>query len=97
MIDVKDIDKADVLAALFNGAMSLGMGRLHYKSEHVMDRKEAQDIIDKMVQTHKGGYYFDYLEGRVMKVEIGLDTLDERLYDRDNGPGAARRIIEGIE
>lgn len=37
--------------------------------------------------------YFDYLKGRVMKVEIHGDTLDPRLYDRDNGEGAAERAL----
>lgn len=37
--------------------------------------------------------YFDYLQGRVMKVDLAGDELDPRLYDRDNGEGAARRAI----
>jgi hypothetical protein len=37
-----------------------------------------------------GAIDFDYLKGRVMKVNLTNDTLYTRLYDRDNGPGAAR-------
>ena len=39
------------------------------------------------------GNYFDYLQGRVMKVRIQGDELDPRLYDRDNGEGAAEQAI----
>ena len=40
--------------------------------------------------------YFDYLKGRVMKVEINGSMLDARLYDRDNGPGAAKRVVDRL-
>lgn len=39
------------------------------------------------------GLYFGYLRGRVMKVNIGRDVLEPRLYDRDNGTGAAFRAL----
>ena len=38
--------------------------------------------------------YFDYLYGRVMKVDLSKDTFDPFLYDRDNGQGAAERAIK---
>ena len=37
--------------------------------------------------------YFDYLHGRVMKVDMGADILRETCYDRDNGQGAAMRAL----
>lgn len=44
------------------------------------------------------GYpYFDYLYGRVMKVDLSSDeSFEERLYDRDNGTGAAQRVIDRL-
>lgn len=39
--------------------------------------------------------YFDYLKGRVLKVDLSNpDCFDERLYDRDNDYGAADRAVE---
>lgn len=90
MIKIGHLNKADVLAALFNHARTQGLARLHYKPEHIMDRAEAQGLLDEY-QT------FDYLEGRVLKVDLRTDELAEWLYDRDNGQGAAARIIEELE
>ena len=40
--------------------------------------------------------YFDYLYGRVLKVDLSGDGFDERLYDRDCGEGAAQRAVDSI-
>jgi hypothetical protein len=40
--------------------------------------------------------YFDYLRGRVMKVDISGDDLDTALYNRDNGAGAAERALDHL-
>ena len=40
--------------------------------------------------------YFDYLHGRVLKVDLSGDEFDERLYDRDCGKGAAQRAVDSI-
>lgn len=39
---------------------------------------------------------FDYLFGRVMKVNLSKDEFDPYLYDRDNGDRAAERALESI-
>jgi hypothetical protein len=44
----------------------------------------------------RGTRYFDYLQGRVMKVSLEGDELDARLYDRDNGEGAAAEAISAL-
>jgi hypothetical protein len=54
-----------------------------------MSTAEAQTILD----SRKGNLYFDYLNGRMIKVNLGQDNLDLRLYDRDNGPGAGMMVI----
>jgi len=82
--------KAAALAALYNRSKPLGMGHLHYKPEP-MTEEEAQKLID---DGGSGRIYFDYLHGRVMKVDLSGDELDPWLYDRDNGVGAAERAIE---
>ena len=84
-ISIKGIDKAAILIALYNVARPLGMGFLHYTPEP-MELDEANEIVKKYT-------YFDYLKGRVMKVEIGGDELYTRLFDRDNGEGAAERAL----
>lgn len=46
-----------------------------------------------------GHLYFDYYRGRPLK--CGIDTerkviTDPRLYDRDAGQGAARRVVDAL-
>ncbi|MCX6709881.1 MAG: hypothetical protein NTV63_02925 [Candidatus Woesearchaeota archaeon] len=85
-INIKDINKADVLAVLYNASKPQGMGFMQYDPKP-MKREEAQKMID-------AGYtYFDYLKGRVMKIDISGDELNPGLYDRDNGQGAAEKAI----
>src|SRR5438105_3753792 len=92
-IDISKFDKADVLAALYNNSKPQGMGFLHFDPTP-MSRDEAARLLNgEDKQNHTSGYhcstYFDYLKGRVMKVDLSGDQLDPRLYDRDNGKGAA--------
>ena len=85
MINIEGIDKAVVLAALYNNSKPLGMGMLHFKPED-MTVEEARELLEKQT-------YFDYLKGRVMKIDLSGILLDPYLYDRDNGTGAAENAI----
>lgn len=87
-ISIAGLDKADVLAELYNAARPQGMGFTHFDPKP-MGNTEAAELL-------KTTKYFDYVKGRVMKVEINGDELDPLLYDRDNGEGAAAKVIEAI-
>lgn len=88
-ISLKGLDKADVLAALYNASRPQGLGFLHYDPEP-MTRDQAQELLDS-------GYTdFDYLKGRVMKVNLSGDELRPYAYDRDNGAGAAETAISAL-
>lgn len=80
-IDISKLDKAEVLAALFNASRPLGMGFFQPHAAS-MTREEAAHLLSE-------NDYFDYVRGRVMKVDLSGDTLRTALYDRDNGRGAA--------
>lgn len=84
-MNIKGQDKAVILAALYNGSRPLGMGMLHY-DPRPMTVEEARTLLEKQ-------QYFDYLKGRVMKVDLSRDEVDLRLYDRDVGPGAGESAI----
>lgn len=92
MINIKGLDKADVLIALYNDARVQGMGIIQASARGglALKKDEAWKLI------HECGGYFDYLFGRVMKVNISGDQLEERLYDRDNGPGAALAALQPL-
>lgn len=86
MISIAGLNKAEVLAALYNAARPQGMGFMQYQAQP-MHSREAEEILSKQTS-------FDYLNGRVMKISFkDGDELEERLYDRDNGAGTAARVI----
>jgi hypothetical protein len=85
-MNIKGISKAKILAALYNASRPQGMGFFQSKPGD-MSESEAQKILDD------GHTYFDYLFGRVMKIDLSGNELDTWGYDRDNGRGAAEDAI----
>ncbi len=89
MIDIKGLDKAEVLAALFNGSVQQGMGVFDERGASGMNVDQAGEIL----RTQSN---FDYLLGRVMKIDISGDEIDPWFYDRDRGQGAVEGIINSL-
>jgi hypothetical protein len=77
------MSRAECLSRLYNRAKCQGMGFLHYTSGD-MSLKEAEEIL-KYREENKMGFDFDYLKGRVMKVDLSSGMVQLDLYDRDNG------------
>lgn len=86
-VDISGLDKAEVLAALFNASKQQGMGFADPTGASKMSIEDAKKYVDN------GELYFDYLRGRVMKVDISGNELRTGLYDRDNGEGSAERAL----
>lgn len=83
---------AEALRRLYNAACSLGRGKLSDNPMHIMSLDEAERIVAKSHRLN-----FDWLGGRVLKVILSeMPTLDVRLYDRDNGKGAAARALGAL-
>ena len=86
-IDITKLDRAEMVAALYNYADG-------YPGSRKMTKEEAQAEIDSILAGEQGRrWYFDYLHGRSMKIHFGKDILDTRLYDRDHGQGAAAAAL----
>ena len=81
--------KPEILAALYNASQPLGMGILHFTPED-MTTAEAAELL-------KEQDYFDYLKGRIMKIDLSSDELRTGGYDRDNGEGAVQRVLEKLD
>lgn len=82
---INGIDKAELLAALYNAAKPQGAGFLSYDpTEMTVD--QARQIVEHRTR-------FDYLVGRVLKIDLSHDSLHIALYERDNGVGVATRIV----
>lgn len=94
-LNIKGLDKAKVLQALFNNSKYQGFNAW---MEDDKAFKESKNMSEEKARTYisQGSTRFDYLEGRVMKVDISGDTLDTWGYDRDNGEGAAKRALHSI-
>lgn len=88
MIDIKGMEKSEVLLRLYNSSSPQGFGFIQAKIGD-MEKDEAKEILQETT-------YFDYLKGRVMKVDLSGDEFDEWLYDRDNGSGAAKKALADL-
>jgi hypothetical protein len=89
-MNIKGLNKAKVLAALYNRARPLGFGSLQYTPGDIGE-KEAQEIWDRSRDK-----YWDYLGGRVMKIRLDRDEVSTQLYNRDNGPLAAEEALANM-
>lgn len=89
VIDIKGLDKAEVLLALYNGSHCQGLGFLQ-----AIDTYTLEDAKRDLKESFDG--YFDYLHGRVLKVDLSGDSFDSWLYNRDCGEGAAERAINEL-
>lgn len=88
-MNIKGIDKAEILKALYNASKPVGLGKLHY------DKKDMTH--DEAVSLLKMTFKFDYLKGRVMKIDLTNDELETYLYNRDNGWNRAEEIIKCLK
>lgn len=90
MVRYDGLTKAEVLCALYNRAKCNGMGIMHYIDKN-LTLDEAEQLLSLTV-------YFDYLYGRILKVDLSDDNaFDEFLYDRDNGKGAAQTALDNYK
>jgi hypothetical protein len=88
MVPINGI-KAEALQALFYRSNPLGLGFIEVAMKPNLSLREAHDLLAETTR-------FDYLHGRVMKVDFSGDEFDPRLYDRDNGIGAASLAVAEI-
>ena len=102
MIDIKGLDKAEVLYTLYHNSHIQGMpflGLPQTKEGFTLNR--AKELIKERGYNPEGEnrpccLYFDYVKGHVIKCDITNDEFEERLYDRDCGEGAAAKAIEYV-
>ena len=94
MVDIKGLDKAEVLYTLWRHSHTQGNSFLGLTPEGFTLQKARERIKD--LQEKNARLYFDYVEGHVIKCDITDDTFDEFLYDRDCGPGAAENAINEL-
>lgn len=89
MISIKGLNKAEVLKALYDGSHVQGLGFLQAVPAGTVTVKHCEELLKKDT-------YFDYLYGRILKVDLSKDEFWEGLYDRDCGYSAAQIAIDSI-
>jgi hypothetical protein len=92
-IDIRGIDKAELLAALHNGTQAVGYGILHDLKRDITVEEARKDWENMQ---RRGFGTFDYYHGRPLKVSLAGDVMFTFAYDRDAGPGTAERIIAAL-
>lgn len=88
-IDITGIDPADLLAALYNRSSPRGMGFVRFDPTPMTREQAVGLLVSKS--------YFDYLYGRVIKVDFrDPDRVQSRLYDREIGVGTVQAVIDQL-
>lgn len=96
MLTITELNAPSVVAALYNKSSRQGLGMFMPEGVAMSEEAAKEELRGHDFYINRGAY-FDYLNGRVMKVEIVIgQALDFRLYDRDNGPGAGARAVKAI-
>jgi hypothetical protein len=92
LVDITGLDPAEVVIALYERARAQGMGAL-YATHEPLTVEAARQVLE-----HTKPDRIDYLLGRVMKVNLHETpgAFDARLYDRDNGTGAAAAAVAAL-
>lgn len=87
MVNIKGLDKAELLLELWLNSHSQGMSALFGLASPKLEdcRKALEESTD-----------IDYFFGRVIKVNFSKDEVEEWLFDRDNGDGAFQRAVDNL-
>lgn len=87
-IDIKGLDKAAVLKALYGAARPVRLVNFPY-DPRPMSLDEARKTLKRTTR-------FGYLGSRALNVDLSGDELEIDDYDRANGWGVAKRAIDAL-
>jgi hypothetical protein len=85
-MNIKGLDKAEVLMALYRSSRTQGVSFLG-----CLQREPTLEDCKRFLEKSS---YVDYFFGRVIKCHLDKNYVDFRLYDRDCGEGAGERAVE---
>lgn len=87
VIDIKGIDKVELLNALWLNSKPASFYRASGTLPPDFDKEKAETAVYR---------YIDYFCGHAIKTDISGDTASTYLYDRDTRPGRFRDIVDAI-
>jgi hypothetical protein len=89
-VDISDLDKFDVLKALWENSKTASFFAMMPQMAPKFSDGEARELLAR------DRAYVDYLCGRVIKTDFSKNTLDPWGYDRDNGQGSMQNVVNGV-
>jgi len=98
-IDIQGLRKAAVLAALYNLAIPKGLGFLKYDPTPITE-EQAEEILENGDDLRwkrgpqSGLFEIEYVNGRLLKIDLYTNELDARMYNKKNGKGSAELVID---
>lgn len=84
-IDISKLDKAKVLQVLYKRASHQGFGYV-VDTVDSLSYEQAQKLLKFTTK-------FEYLGGRLLKIDLAENTLDTFFYNQSNGAEAAEKAI----
>lgn len=87
-MNISGLDKALVLAALYNNAKIQGKSALDLVGDVPMEN--AQNYLETRSPD------LDCLNGRKMKIDLSFDEVDTSRYNYYNGEDAAEQAVDSI-
>lgn len=90
MVSIEGLDKVDLTYDLWKNSKIA----LFYIHNFVAPPTLKKNELLCSQSYHK--WYFDSLKGRDMKCDLSGDMVDVTMYDRDNGPGAFRTVVDNL-
>ena len=101
LVNVRGLDSADLLRALYAAAMPVGMGYLQYQRGELGREQALEEVKHQYILDKDDGFeciYFEYFLGRRIKVDVlSIDgEIDCYRFDRFYGQGAADKAIEAF-
>jgi hypothetical protein len=88
-IDITGLDKRELLRMLWENSKPAAFFAMSGMNPPQCNDTEIDKVLSK-------DCYADYLCGRAIKTSFKTNKLDPRGYDRDNGTGAMKRVVDSM-
>jgi hypothetical protein len=86
VVSIQGLDKAEVLASLYNAV----------KADLEWQKGEEQLTVEDAESLLSSQWYFLYLRGRFLGINLSGDEINTRMYDDAHGYGSAKLIIDTL-
>jgi hypothetical protein len=89
-VDISGIDKAVLLASLYNAARS-GAAALN-DNVRLMTPEDAA----RLLEAQGGSLYFHMIDDRVIRLDLGRNWINTSGYDEAHGAGRVAQIVRAL-